>query len=494
MNTLSLALVLLVLGFTGLACAARSPIPTPMLAPTTTPVPTVDIEATVKALIAAALPSPVPTPNIDATVEARVQAIMRAIPTPTPAPTPPATATQKPVSPTPTPDPLPIAGPAPVPNRVGVEQVEDTVKFDPYHVIQQSVVKIISNTRQGTSQGSGVVIGHGDHVITNAHVVEGAIGNIRVSFHPESGPSVATNGQVVFSSENIDLALIKVESPLGEPIEVSRSLPSLGDTLILGGFPGIGGETLTATRGTVAGFDFNGAVIKFDGQIGHGSSGGAAVNEDGKLVGIATASSGEPSGGNLGLLLSITVVGHTLVRALLEDSQDDTQGNGSRYLLQIVGVPAVATVPDGWDIVANFGYFDMRAPGTGSDVLSKDYHVVGIFTPDLATDESPEDILDRIVAESEGGFEIVPDSQIEPPDGFSQCTLLYSDKRFEMSSFKARGSVIGNGWVTVAGLHTRFCVGLTATKTVIGYVESPSRESSKEDGQWLSSTMTILSN
>jgi len=188
------------------------------------------------------------------------------------------------------------------------------------------------------------------------------------------------------------------------------------------------------------------------------------------------------------------VVGHTLVRALLEDSRDEAERDGSRYLLQIVGIPAVATVPDGWNIVVNFGYFDMRAPGTASDALTKDYHVVGIFARDLAPDESPEDILDRIVAESEGGFEIVPDSQIKPPDGFSQCALLYNDKRFEMSSFEARGSVIGNGWVSVAGLHTRFCVGRIATKTVIGYVESPSRESSTEDRQWLSSSMTILSN
>ena len=102
--------------------------------------------------------------------------------------------------------------------------------------------------------------------------------------------------------------------------------------------------------------------------------------------------------------------------------------------------------------------------------------------------------MDKIVAESDGGFEIVPGSQIKPPDGFSRCALLYNEKRFEMSSFEARGSVIGNGWVSVAGLYTRFCVGRTATKTVIGFVESPSRESSREDGQWLSSTMTILSN
>ena len=337
------------------------------------------------------------------------------------------------------------------------------------------------------------MVGRGDHVITNAHVIDGAIGTIEVSFHPESGPPVVTKGQVLFIDEHVDLALIKVENPVGEPIEVSRGLPALGDTLVLGGFPKIGGETLTATRGTVAGFDANGAVIKFDGQLGHGNSGGPAVNTEGKMVGIATMTSSEPSGGQLGLLLSITALGHRVVRALLEDSQLETQGSDFRYLLQVVGIPADATVPEGWDIVVNFGYFDMRAPGTATDVLDKDYRVVGIFTRDLVAGESAEEILDRIVAESEGGFDIVPDSQIDLPEGFSGCVLLYSDSRFEMSNFGARGSVIGNGWVSVAGLHTRFCVGQTATKTVIGYVESPNRESSKEDGQLLSSSITILS-
>ena len=469
MRDLPLALILLTSGIIGLGCATQSPapvptvapaptsVPTPTPAPTTTPTPKINIEATVTFLVKAALPTviPVPTPDIEATVEARIQATMEAIPTPTPTPTP--------------------------------------VHLNPYHVIQQSVVKIISRTSQGASQGSGVMVGRGDHVITNAHVIDGAIGTIEVSFHPESGPPVLTKGQVLFIDEHVDLALIKVENPVGEPIEVSRGLPALGDTLVLGGFPKIGGETLTATRGTVAGFDSNGAVIKFDGQLGHGNSGGPAVNTEGKMVGIATMTSSEPSGGQLGLLLSITALGHKVVRALLEDSQLEMQGSDFRYLLQVVGIPADATVPEGWDIVVNFGYFDMRAPGTATDVLDKDYRVVGIFTRDLVVGESAEEILDRIVAESEGGFDIVPDSQIDLPEGFSGCVLLYSDSRFEMSNFGARGSVIGNGWVSVAGLHTRFCVAQTATKTVIGYVESPNRESSKEDGQLLSSSITILS-
>lgn len=481
-------LALLGLAFTGLACTAQLPITTPTLAPP--PVPTIDIEATVTAVVAAALPSPIPTPNIDATVEARVKATVEAIPTPTPSPIP----TQNPVSPTPTKRPPPVATIEPTPTLVRTTQVKKIVKLNPYRVIQNSVVKIFHETRGGTSHGSGVVIGRGDYVITNAHVVDRATSKIEVSFHTESGQPTVTTGQVVFSNANIDLALVKLGIPLGEPMEVSRGVPDLGDTLILGGFPGIGGETLTATTGKVAGFDFNGAVIKFDGQIGPGSSGGPAVNEEGKLVGIATALSREPSGGKLGLILSISAVGHSVVRALLEDSQTETEEHSSRYLLKLIGIPADAKVPDGWNFVANFGYFDMRAPGTATDHLGKDYRVVGIFTQHLIPGESPKVILERIVAESDGGFKLVPDSKIKPPDGFSECALLHNKDRFEMNTLEARGSVIGNGWISVAGLYTRFCVGETGSNVVIGYVESPGPESSKTDAELFSSTLTILPN
>ena len=353
-------------------------------------------------------------------------------------------------------------------------------------------MKIVSQTGWITTRGSGVVVGHGDHVMTNAHVIGGAIGDIEVSLQAERGPWVVTHGQVVFSSEDIDLALIRVDKPVGEPIEVSRSLPALGDTLIVGGFPEIGGETLTATRGTVAGFEYEGAVIKFDGQIGQGSSGGAAINDEGKLVGIATWTSGEASGGSLGLLLAIPIVGHDLAKMLLEDSHARSGGTGSRYALDIVGIPAVAEVSDGWDMGVTFGYFDARAPGTVTGGLNDDHHVVGIFVPGVAPTGSPGDILDRIVAESEGAFEIVPNSQIKVPNGYSECVLLYNERQFEMSNLEARGSVIGTGWLSVAGLYTRFCVGQTETESIIGYVESPSREISNDDGRWLSS-MIILS-
>ena len=455
--------------------------------------PTPNIRATVEARVQAQSEA---AAAIEATVEARVQAqseaaaVIEATAVHLEAFNPPVT--------TPATVPVqvlieaPSATTTPVPPRTA--QVQNTITIGPYEAIQRSVVKITVNTPHGIGQGSGVIIGQGNHVITNAHVIDEAFSSIEVSFHPESGPSKVANGQMVFSDRDMDLALIRLDSRLGEPIEVARGLPVLGDTLVLGGFPAIGGETLTATKGTVAGFDYNGAVIKFDGQIGRGSSGGAAVNEWGKLIGIASWSSGDPSGGSLGMLLAIPSIGYILARELVEGSRIQDMEIGARYSLTIVGIPAVAIVPEGWKSVVNFGYFDMRAPGTGTDRLGEDYHVIGIFTRDLVTDESPQDILEKIVAQSQGSYQVVSNNKIEPPDGFSDCLLVYNDKLFEMSGFEARGSVIGTGWISVAGLHTRFCVGQTTEGTVIGFVESPSLEISKEDHQWLSSSISVLSN
>jgi hypothetical protein len=68
----------------------------------------------------------------------------------------------------------------------------------------------------------------------------------------------------------------------------------LGDTVNIFGYPGIGGETVTFTSGSVAGFSKEPGVrdrrawIKTDATIAGGNSGGAAVNHDGELVGIPT--------------------------------------------------------------------------------------------------------------------------------------------------------------------------------------------------------------
>ena len=91
------------------------------LAPTPSPVPTADIEATLDAEVRAALPGPTPVAraDIEATVQARPRMTVVALPTATSPATPTSTTTPTPtVSPSPTPPPKAEFLPKPRPSRV----------------------------------------------------------------------------------------------------------------------------------------------------------------------------------------------------------------------------------------------------------------------------------------------------------------------------------------------------------------------------------------
>jgi S1-C subfamily serine protease len=67
----------------------------------------------------------------------------------------------------------------------------------------------------------------------------------------------------------------------------SRKIKLLEDLFIIG-FPEKGGSTVTVNRGVVEGIDILAKWIKTDARVIHGNSGGAAVNSEGRLVGIPT--------------------------------------------------------------------------------------------------------------------------------------------------------------------------------------------------------------
>src|SRR5690606_30985477 len=67
----------------------------------------------------------------------------------------------------------------------------------------------------------------------------------------------------------------------------------IGDDLYILGYPAIGGDTITFTRGLVAGFTGDSqlgtrAWIKTDAAISGGNSGGLAANAAGQLIGVPT--------------------------------------------------------------------------------------------------------------------------------------------------------------------------------------------------------------
>lgn len=200
------------------------------------------------------------------------------------------------------------------------------------------VFLLAANVENGELQplqaGSGTVITEAGHILTNHHVIwdernrkytDAVAVAVLKAFDQSPVPvclAVPKNGIV---KPDLDLALLKCELDLqGKPLNVggwpmipvgnSQDLVP-GDDIWVLGFPGIGQGTIHVTAGKVSGFtsDKGGGGrdwIKTDAAIAHGNSGGTAVDEEGRLVGVPTArildkENDGASAGSMGLIRPI---------------------------------------------------------------------------------------------------------------------------------------------------------------------------------------------
>ena len=91
-----------------------------------------------------------------------------------------------------------------------------------------------------------------------------------------------------------DLAILRLSRRIDRPsIPTSAQRLELNEEIVVLGFPGIGGRTITLIRGVFAGIDeLNGHnILKTDADISPGNSGGAAFDSRGRFVGVPTFSS-----------------------------------------------------------------------------------------------------------------------------------------------------------------------------------------------------------
>jgi S1-C subfamily serine protease len=157
-------------------------------------------------------------------------------------------------------------------------------------------------------KGSGVVIRSDGLIVTNYHVIFNKQTNElydQIFFTPsEDGVAANTSAlryrlSVALINKDYDLALLRVISDAaGKAVTATLALQhvELGDSqavrllddLIIIGFPEKGGLTVTVNQGLVEGKDLLGNWIKTDARVIHGNSGGAAVDLEGKLIGIPT--------------------------------------------------------------------------------------------------------------------------------------------------------------------------------------------------------------
>jgi S1-C subfamily serine protease len=105
--------------------------------------------------------------------------------------------------------------------------------------------------------------------------------------------------KAVLIKKEYDLALLQIASDAeGQPLPQNEVLPAIQigdsraihllDKLVIIGFPQGGGGSVTVNEGVVEGKDIAGNWIKTSARLIHGNSGGAAVDSEGRLIGIPT--------------------------------------------------------------------------------------------------------------------------------------------------------------------------------------------------------------
>jgi S1-C subfamily serine protease len=178
----------------------------------------------------------------------------------------------------------------------------------------------------GAATGSGFVIDQAGHILTNAHVVDGAqrievtLGNI--------DSSQPVSARVVGKDPSTDVALLEVDAPSDQlhPLALGDSSQlQVGDSVVAIGNPF--GLDRTVTTGIVSalqreirapnGFTINN-VIQTDAAINPGNSGGPLLGADGRVIGINSQIESAGGGGNVGIGFAVPInTAHEVVQQLL---------------------------------------------------------------------------------------------------------------------------------------------------------------------------------
>ena len=161
-----------------------------------------------------------------------------------------------------------------------------------------SIMSFFGGTSETSGDGSGVVYSANGYIITNYHVISGALsGNSgKIEVFPDSSSAEGYPATVVGYNISSDLAVIKINAKNLTPVEFDDSDNlKVGQYVITIGNPG-GLEFMdSVTYGVISGLDrvvssdLGVKLIQTDAAINPGNSGGALVNTNGKLVGINSA-------------------------------------------------------------------------------------------------------------------------------------------------------------------------------------------------------------
>ncbi len=196
-----------------------------------------------------------------------------------------------------------IGGPSAPSMQGSFSLTEDSAMVDVVQRVGPGVVTVVADLdaprRQGgittpeIASGSGFIFDDQGHIVTNAHVVEGAL-NLAVIFHDGERVEATLVGT---DNPFNDVAVLKIDAGTMEPLEMGDSDALTPGQRVVAIGSALGHFSNTVTQGVVSGLHrvWRGGglvmedLIQTDAAINQGNSGGPLVNAAGQVVGINTS-------------------------------------------------------------------------------------------------------------------------------------------------------------------------------------------------------------
>ncbi len=204
--------------------------------------------------------------------------------------------------------------------------------------------------KQLAGAGSGVIISPDGYIITNNHVIQGAV-EISVTLNDNR----TLMAELVGTDPKNDIALLKINSDEDLPVVPfgDSDDTQIGEWVLAVGNPFNLTSTVTAGIISAKSRDLSGgqSFIQTDAAVNPGNSGGALVNVNGELVGINTAISSQ-TGSYVGYSFAVP---SNIARKIVEDIMEF--GDVQDGILGINGVALNSEAASQLDIDVTEGFY-----------------------------------------------------------------------------------------------------------------------------------------
>lgn len=182
---------------------------------------------------------------------------------------------------------------------IAKEKVREAIKSIGLILVRNNVQE------QLRPRGSGIIVRENGIIATNYHVINNNLTNeiyseIFFELNNDDDNNIVTRYRLITMvvNKDQDLALLEIVKEAKDDTSTSSlNLPTITietnqvqilDDIVIIGYPEKGGKSVTVNIGIVEGKDLLEEWIKTDARLIRGNSGGAAVNGNGKLIGIPT--------------------------------------------------------------------------------------------------------------------------------------------------------------------------------------------------------------